>query len=291
MKYIVYIIFFSICIFSCQNEKSIQAEKILKKWIDREIIFPENLNFSIQGSERASNFAIRDSEFKIVAYVDSMGCTSCKLHLSEWANYINNIDSIYPNKVQFLFFFFPKNGRDIYLTLRVERFIYPICIDTLDILNKINHFPSDMQYQTFLLDKNNKVMAIGNPIQNPRIKELYWNIISGRQDSSLLDNQPLTTVSLSSSQIEMGNFSWEKEQEAEFEICNTGEIPLVINDVITSCGCITAKYPKKPLNPHETAKVKIIYKSERPERFDKTIAVYCNVSNAPLRVKVTGNAH
>ena len=41
-------------------------------------------------------------------------------------------------------------------------------------------------------------MAIGNPIQNPRIKELYWNIISGRLDSSLLDNQPLTTVSLSS---------------------------------------------------------------------------------------------
>lgn len=173
----------------------------------------------------------------------------------------------------------------------MERFVYPICIDTLDVLNKINHFPSDMQYQTFLLDKNNKVMAIGNPMQNPRIKELYWNIISGRQDSSMLDNQPLTTVSLSSSQIEMGNFSWEQKQEVEFEICNTGKIPLVINDVITSCGCITAKYVKKPLNPHETSKVKIIYKSERPERFDKTITVYCNASNAPLRVKVTGNAH
>lgn len=73
MKYFVYIIFLSICMFSCQDEKSIHAEKILKKWIDKEIIFPENLNFSIQGSERASNFTIRDSEFKIIAYVDSMG--------------------------------------------------------------------------------------------------------------------------------------------------------------------------------------------------------------------------
>lgn len=276
---------------SCQNRDKAQARKILNEWIDKEIFFPENLNFSIQGSERASNFAIRDSEYKIVAYVDSMGCTSCKLHLSEWDNYINNIDSLYPNKVQFLFFFFPKNGRDIYLTLRVERFIYPICIDTLDVLNRINHFPSDIQYQTFLLDKNNKVMAIGNPIHNPHIKELYWNIISGKQSSPLLDNQPLTTASLSSSQIEMGNFSREKEQEVEFEICNTGKIPLVINDVITSCGCITAKYVKKPLNPHEISKVKIVYKSERPERFDKTITIYCNTSDAPLRVKVSGNAH
>ena len=60
MKYIVNIIFFSICIFSCQNEKSIQAEKILKKWLDKNIIFPENLNFIILRSERPSNFALRD---------------------------------------------------------------------------------------------------------------------------------------------------------------------------------------------------------------------------------------
>lgn len=290
MKYFVYIIFLSICIFSCQNEKSMQAERILKEWIDKEIIFPENLNFSIQGSEGTSNFAIRDSEYKIVAYVDSMGCTSCRLHLSEWNNYINNIDSVYPNKVQFLFFFFPKNGRDIYLTLRVERFIYPICIDTLDVLNNINHFPSDMQYQTFLLDKNNKVMAIGNPIQNPRIKELYWNIISGKQGSPLLDNQLLTTVSLSSSQIEMGNFSWEKEQEVEFKICNTGKIPLVINDVITSCGCTTVDYTQKPVHSDEDAVLKISYKAEHPGHFDKTLTVYCNAENAPFKLRVTGNA-
>ena len=66
---------------------------------------------------------------------------------------------------------------------------------------------------------------------------------------------------------------------------------MVINDVITSCSCITAKFVKKPLTLHETSKIKIIYKSERPERFNKTITIYCNTSDAPLRVKVSGNAH
>lgn len=47
------------------------------------------------------------------------------------------------------FFLCPKNGMEIYQTLRVERFKHPICIDEGDYLNKLNHFPADMAFQTF----------------------------------------------------------------------------------------------------------------------------------------------
>ena len=72
MKKILYIFFLIVFLLSCQNRDKAQARKILNEWIDKEIFFPENLNFSIQGSERASNFVIRDSEYKIVAYVDPL---------------------------------------------------------------------------------------------------------------------------------------------------------------------------------------------------------------------------
>ena len=36
-----------------------------------------------------------------------------------------------------------------------------------------------MAFHTFLLDKSNKIIAIGNPIHNPKIKELYLKIIQG----------------------------------------------------------------------------------------------------------------
>lgn len=39
-------------------------------------------------------------------------------------------------------------------------------------------------YQTFLLDAGNKVVAIGNPIHNDRIKKLYLDIISGNKMTS-----------------------------------------------------------------------------------------------------------
>lgn len=289
MKHLLLVVSLLICLFSCQNRNKRQVEKILNDWIGKEIVFPENLNFSIQGMDEI-DFSISDSEYKVMVYVDSMGCTSCKLHLSEWERYINYVDSIYSNKVQFLFFFFPKKGRDIYMTLRTEKFAYPVCIDTLDVLNKLNHFSSDMRFQTFLLDKSHRVLAIGNPMQNPKIKQLYLNVISGKQDLPLYDAPSLTTALISSPQVEMGRFSWKEEQEREIRIFNTGKIPLVINEVITSCGCTTVDYTKKPVHPDEDVVLKISYKAEHPEYFDKILTVYCNAENAPFKLRVTGNA-
>lgn len=288
MKYFLYIALLFFCLLSCQN-KNRELEGMLNDWIDKEILFPENLNFSIQGKV-ASDFSIHDSEYKIVAYVDSMGCTSCKLQLSGWKNYINSMDSIQPNKVQFLFFFFPKNGRDIYFTLRAEKFKYPICIDTLDVLNKLNHFPSDMQFQTFLLDKNNKVMAIGNPIQNPNIKELYQNIISG--ESSVLSTEKKLQTSMVLDKVfnDLGTFNCDQEQHVEFKLTNTGNELLVIDDIATSCGCTTVEYTKEPVQKGKNLTLKVKYKADHPEHFNKTITVYCNTKDSPLQLKISGNA-
>ena len=40
----------------------------------------------------------------------------------------------------------------------------PVCIDIDDQLNKLNKFPADITFQTFLLDKDNKVAVLGNPV-------------------------------------------------------------------------------------------------------------------------------
>lgn len=289
MKCFLYIALLFFCLLSCQNKNRKRAEGILNDWIDKEIVFPENLKFSIQGKV-VSDFSIHDSEYKIVVYVDSMGCTSCKLQLSEWKYYINSMDSIQPNKVQFLFFFFPKNGRDIYLTLRTEKFKYPICIDTLDILNRLNHFPFDMQFQTFLLDKNNKVMAIGNPIQNPNIKKLYQNIISGESPTLPTKKELQTNVTLDRSSIDLGTFNWGQEQLVEFTLANTGDELLVIDDISTSCGCTTVEYSKEPVQIGKNLTLKVKYKADHPEHFNKTITVYCNTKDSPLQLKISGNA-
>jgi len=65
---------------------------------------------------------------------------------------------------------------------------------------------------------------------------------------------------------------------------------LVVNNIITSCGCITVEYVKKPVQPDESLSIKVKYKADRPEYFNKTVMVYCNAESAPIELKIRGNA-
>lgn len=287
MKYIYMTLLFVLCLFSCKENNRKEAEMILKEWTDKEVVFPTKIAFSIQGRS-TTDFSIQDSEYKVVAYVDSSGCTSCKLHLSQWKEFIHYTDSTY-NNTQFLFFFFPKNARDIYHTLLADKFTYPICIDTLDSFNKLNHFPSDVRFQTFLLDKDNKVVAIGNPVHNPKIKEIYLNIISGGTMVHK-EKQVRTEVTANEMALDLGEFGWNERQEATFALKNAGKNLLVVEDIITSCGCTSVEYSKEPVPPGKSLDIKVIYKADHPEHFSKTITVYCNAAASPLQFKVTGEA-
>ena len=68
-------------------------------------------------------------------------------------------ESLYPGKVGFLYFFQPKSEKDIWYAFAADRFDFPVFMDVEGKINHLNQFPSETQYQCFLLDKNNKVLA------------------------------------------------------------------------------------------------------------------------------------
>lgn len=68
-----------------------------------------------------------------------------------------------------------------------------------------------MMLQTFLLDKDNKIIALGNPIHNSKIKDLFLNIISG--GTSLPDEKrPQTEVKIEALSMDLGMFDWKKNR-------------------------------------------------------------------------------
>lgn len=284
MKYVITILL-SLSLMSCLNKDRQNALSLLQEWEDKEILFPKNPVFTIQGKDTV--FYPMKEDYKILSYVDSVGCTSCKLRLSDWNAFISQMDSVRP--VQFLFFFFPKEGLEIYQTLRVAKFRHPICIDDSDSLNILNHFPREMAYQTFLLDKDNKVLAIGNPVQNPKVKELFMKIIQGK-GTVKEENTIFTKIQVKANTLSLGRFNWQEEQKAQFMIYNVGNRPLVINDVTTSCGCTSVDYPKKPVSPGDSISLQVNYKADHPEHFNKTITVYCNTNPSLIQLKIRGDA-
>ena len=273
---------------SCQGKRN-EAGTILQEWQGKEIYFPDNMTFTIRGNDTV-DFSCQ-GKYKILSYVDSTGCTSCKLGLDEWAKYISQIDSVVSDSVKFLFFFCPKDGMEIYQMLRIKKFEYPICIDNDDKMNKLNHFPSDERFQTFLLDKNNRVLAVGNPVHNPKVKELYLKIIRGETGSQEKETpRSYAIAEVDRKEADMGRFNWREERTAEFVLKNTGRIPLVIQAVNTSCGCTRVEYDEKPARSGESIVLRVTYKANHPGHFRKLVTVFCNTEKGMLRLMVTGEA-
>ncbi len=172
-----------------------------------------------------------------------------------------------------------------YLTRR-DGFSYPVCYDEKDELNRLNRFPTEMTFQTFLLDRDNRVVAIGNPVHNPKVKDLYLSLMTGKETSK--PTGTTTTVTVNQTTIDFGSFPKSEKQERSFILTNTGNQLLVIQDVTTSCGCTKVEYSKEPVRPGESLELKVVYEAEKAEFFNKVITVYCNANNSPIRLVVKG---
>ena len=203
---------------------------------------------------------------------------------------INEIDSLYAGRVKFIFAFSPNRIKDIYHAILTANFTYPVYVDKQDSIAKLNRFPLESNLQTFLLDKNNRVIAVGNPVYNPKIKKLYFNIISGKKPFLPCNAEQRTNASLDKRFLDMGSFNWKQEQISDIILSNSGEELLAIEDVSASCGCITVEYLKEPIRPGQKLNLRIKYKAEHPEHFDKTVIIYCNAEGSPFRLKISGNA-
>jgi len=94
-------------------------------------------------------------------------------------NIIAESDTLLGDRVDFLFYFQPKNEKELLYVFKQNDFDYPVYLDRENRLDQLNGFPSQMEYKCFLLDGNNKVVAIGNPALNPKIWELYKRQITG----------------------------------------------------------------------------------------------------------------
>ena len=272
---------------SCEESREESMLRLVNEWNGKEIKFPSRSVFTIQGKDTV-DFEFGNADYKVVTYIDSMGCTSCKLQLPRWKKLVAEVDSLTDGRVPFLFYFHPKDMKELRYLTRRDDFTYPVCFDEKDELNRLNQFPTDMTFQTFLLDKDNKVVAMGNPVLNPKVKELYLNLVTGSHSSK--SSKQTTQVSVNQTELDFGTFPKEEKQEGSFVLTNTGNGLLVIQDIITSCGCTKVEYSKEPVRPGGMLEVKVIYEAEQAEYFRKTITVYYNANKSPLRLIVKGNS-
>ena len=74
----------------------------------------------------------------------------------------------------------------------------------------------------------------------------------------------------------------------EFVFKNTGNDLLIITNVKSSCGCTVPTYPKGPVKKGGKGKIDVKYDTKRIGTFNKTITVYSNAKNSPIKLRIKG---
>lgn len=76
---------------------------------------------------------------------------------------------------------------------------------------------------------------------------------------------------------DFGNMVEGDTVEHVFTFTNTGEFPLIINNITASCGCTTPEWPREPVMPGQKSTVKVRFNSRgKMGQQNKTITIFAN---------------
>jgi len=89
-------------------------------------------------------------------------------------------------------------------------------------------------------------------------------------------------------EIDYGTIEKNSDGTRVFEFTNTGDAPLIINKVKSSCGCTIPSKPTKPIMPGQSDKITVKYNTHRAGPFRKTITIYSNAQNSVIILKIRG---
>jgi hypothetical protein len=73
-----------------------------------------------------------------------------------------------------------------------------------------------------------------------------------------------------------------------FEFTNTGNAPLIISNVKSTCGCTIPKKPKGPILPGATGQIEVKYNTNKVMPIRRTITVTSNADTPTVALKIKG---
>lgn len=172
----------SSCINNNQNNNTKnQSKEKVKAYIGKKIILPEDSLIHLKDDNvlpiEESN--LHSNEMKIVTSING-NCHICVYNLDKWKQEL--IKKINSKKLKFIFYLYTDDyglfKESLYYKISGD---YPLLIDTTNAFISDNDLPKmDNRFHTFLLNKNNEVILVGNPLQNIKIKNLYFEEINKR---------------------------------------------------------------------------------------------------------------
>ena len=87
---------------------------------------------------------------------------------------------------------------------------------------------------------------------------------------------------------DLGYVLWRTPATVTYQFTNTGDKPLVISNVTTSCGCAKAQWTEEPVPAGGKGKITVVFDAEAIGHFYKDVGVYCNAASLPIYLDFNG---
>jgi len=106
--------------------------------------------------------------------------------------------------------------------------------------------------------------------------------------TAMAQQKPDDVVKVNTDKYDFGKIKQGIPVTTYFEVTNTSDRPLVIESATATCGCTTPEYPKEPIAPKATAKIKVGYNAAALNSFTKDITIKLAGIPEPKVVKIIG---
>ena len=116
------------------------------------------------------------------------------------------------------------------------------------------------------------------------MKNLLFLLAVIFMQNTVLAQEKTAKISFKFETIDYGTIAVNSDGIRVFEFTNTGDAPLIITEVSSSCGCTIPKKPEAPILPGKTGEIQVKYNtalvgpSERPLRLNlmqRHLLKYC----------------
>lgn len=121
------------------------------------------------------------------------------------------------------------------------------------------------------------------------MKKLFTILFIGLIGFAVNAQDKVAKIEFETETIDYGTIEKGADGVRVFKFKNTGNAPLIITKVKSSCGCTVPKKPKDPIMPGETGEIEVKYDTKRVMPIRKTITVTSNAERPTIALKIKGN--
>jgi hypothetical protein len=120
------------------------------------------------------------------------------------------------------------------------------------------------------------------------ISIILFTTVSCSEKSGKKAEKKAAKIEFKDTSHDFGELKFGSDGSCEFIFKNTGQSPLILDNVRSTCGCTVPEWTREPVHASNTGKIRVIYDTHRVGAFSKTLIVFSNASNSPVRLFIKG---